>query len=194
MEGGIAVPPILEEHIKNICTDLLKASQTPNVERIVSELKTKKYPVTAQTGRLIAYYLGNSNIVEVLTREIESNKKDVNKIEKSPASKKQKLNNDNKPFTSETSNLIPAIPPVSIYLTERPTSRISDLAGIEPIITKLRELIFNPIYLNIAYQYIGIIPTCTILLCGPTGCGKTALANAIAGELNLPFFFSCHLI
>ena len=37
-------------------------------------------------------------------------------------------------------------------------------------------------------MYIGIKPSIGLLLQGPTGCGKTSLALAIAGELGLPFF------
>ena len=31
-------------------------------------------------------------------------------------------------------------------------------------------------------------PPCGIMFKGPSGCGKTTLANAVAGELNLPYF------
>ncbi|KAK8807299.1 hypothetical protein WA158_004058 [Blastocystis sp. Blastoise] len=68
----------------------------------------------------------------------------------------------------------------------RPTERYSDLAGIETILQDLRELIEYPLSHPEIYTHLGITPPRGILLHGPPGCGKTLLANAIAGELGVP--------
>jgi len=74
------------------------------------------------------------------------------------------------------------------FLVERPTLKFSDLAGLEPTIQQIRELVCYPLQYPELYSRLGVSPPCGILLHGPSGCGKTTLANAIAGETGLPYF------
>ena len=76
----------------------------------------------------------------------------------------------------------------SNFQTARPTTRLSDLAGIDSILEQIRELVFYPTQYPELYSHLGVSPPCGILLHGPSGCGKTTLAAAIAGELGLPYF------
>lgn len=78
--------------------------------------------------------------------------------------------------------------PFSSFLVPRPNTRLSHLAGLEPVLKQIQELVFYPVKYPALYQQLGVTPPCGILLHGPSGCGKTTLANAIAGELDLPFF------
>ena len=76
----------------------------------------------------------------------------------------------------------------SSFRVSTPSERLNDLAGLDKIIDQVRELIFLPVQHPQLYSALGVRPPCGVLLLGPSGCGKTHLANAIAGELNLPYF------
>merc|ERR1711959_548947 len=62
----------------------------------------------------------------------------------------------------------------------------SDLGGIEEVIEEIRNIVEQPIFHPEVYSWLGISPPRGVLLYGPPGCGKTALANAIANECGVP--------
>ncbi|CAG8609458.1 5963_t:CDS:10 [Ambispora gerdemannii] len=68
-----------------------------------------------------------------------------------------------------------------------PAARLSDLGGVDSCIEEVLELIAMPLAHPEIYLHTGVQPPRGILLHGPPGCGKTLLANAIAGELDVPF-------
>ncbi|KAJ3568342.1 hypothetical protein NP233_g5775 [Leucocoprinus birnbaumii] len=68
-----------------------------------------------------------------------------------------------------------------------PTARLSDLGGVEGCIEKMLELVAMPLCHPEVYLHTGVQPPRGVLLHGPPGCGKTLLANAMAGELGVPF-------
>ncbi|CCO32222.1 putative AAA domain-containing protein C16E9,10c [Rhizoctonia solani AG-1 IB] len=70
---------------------------------------------------------------------------------------------------------------------EPPTTRLSDLGGVTEAVEKLLELVALPVCHPEVYLHTGVQPPRGVLLHGPPGCGKTMLANAIAGELGVPF-------
>ncbi|CAM9142566.1 unnamed protein product [Discosporangium mesarthrocarpum] len=72
-------------------------------------------------------------------------------------------------------------------VVERPTARYGDLGGISGVLQEVRELIEYPLVHPEVYTHLGVEPPRGILLHGPPGCGKTLLANAIAGELGVAF-------
>jgi SpoVK/Ycf46/Vps4 family AAA+-type ATPase len=78
-------------------------------------------------------------------------------------------------------------PTSSSAVVERPTARYSDIGGIEAVLKEVRQLIEYPITHPEIYVHLGVEPPRGILLHGPPGCGKTLLANAVAGELGRPF-------
>ncbi|RCK63342.1 Ribosome biogenesis ATPase RIX7 [Candida viswanathii] len=69
-----------------------------------------------------------------------------------------------------------------------PNTDLSSLGGVETITTQLLEIIGLPILHPEIYTSTGVEPPRGVLLYGPPGCGKTTLANALAGELKVPFF------
>lgn len=62
-----------------------------------------------------------------------------------------------------------------------PSTRLSDLGGVQPCVEKMLELVAMPLCHPEVYLHTGIQPPRGVLLHGPPGCGKTLLANAIAG-------------
>ena len=62
-----------------------------------------------------------------------------------------------------------------------PTTRLSDLGGVESCVEKMLELVAMPLCHPEVYLHTGVQPPRGVLLHGPPGCGKTLLANAIAG-------------
>ncbi|POY73499.1 hypothetical protein BMF94_3436 [Rhodotorula taiwanensis] len=68
-----------------------------------------------------------------------------------------------------------------------PSTRLADLGGVDSCIEQMLELVALPLMHPEVYLHTGVRPPRGVLLVGPPGCGKTMLAGAIAGELQLPF-------
>jgi SpoVK/Ycf46/Vps4 family AAA+-type ATPase len=62
-----------------------------------------------------------------------------------------------------------------------PSTRLSDLGGVEGCVEKMLELVAMPLCHPEVYLHTGVQPPRGVLLHGPPGCGKTLLANAMAG-------------
>lgn len=68
-----------------------------------------------------------------------------------------------------------------------PSTRLSDLGGVDACVEKMLELVAMPLCHPEVYLHTGVQPPRGVLLHGPPGCGKTLLANAIAGVGFCPF-------
>jgi len=71
-------------------------------------------------------------------------------------------------------------------LTQTSTT-FNDVAGCEDTMEEVSRLLLHLSHPEV-FTTLGVSPTRGILLHGPPGCGKTLLANAIGGEMKLPFF------
>jgi ribosome biogenesis ATPase len=58
---------------------------------------------------------------------------------------------------------------------------------MDEVITQLMEVVGMPILHPEIYKTTGVEPPRGVLLHGPPGCGKTTIANALAGDLKVPF-------
>ena len=68
-----------------------------------------------------------------------------------------------------------------------PSTNLSSLGGMDDVVAQLMELIGLPILHPEIFASTGVEPPRGVLLHGPPGCGKTSIANALAGELQVPF-------
>uniref|UniRef100_A0AAY5EPI1 AAA+ ATPase domain-containing protein n=1 Tax=Electrophorus electricus TaxID=8005 RepID=A0AAY5EPI1_ELEEL len=65
------------------------------------------------------------------------------------------------------------------------TVKFDDIGGNEETLTELCKLLIHMRHPEV-YQQLGVVPPRGFLLHGPPGCGKTLLAQAVAGEMELP--------
>ncbi|XP_033859732.3 nuclear valosin-containing protein-like isoform X2 [Acipenser ruthenus] len=65
------------------------------------------------------------------------------------------------------------------------TVKFEDVGGNEETIKEVCKMLIHMHHPEV-YQQLGVVPPRGFLLHGPPGCGKTLLAQAIAGEMELP--------
>ncbi|KAK9880820.1 hypothetical protein WA026_013147 [Henosepilachna vigintioctopunctata] len=74
----------------------------------------------------------------------------------------------------------------SLVTVQEPSVTFKDVLGIEETLIEIAMITLH-LTLPEIHDHIGLRPPRGLLLHGPPGCGKTLLANAIAGELGVAF-------
>jgi proteasome regulatory subunit len=72
-------------------------------------------------------------------------------------------------------------------IIEQPTTKWSDIGGLEEQENELKEVIELPLTKPELFKKVGITPPKGVLLHGPPGTGKTLLAKAVASSTNSTF-------
>jgi len=120
----------------------------------------------------------------------------ASKATKSSSAKKKVKKNDKRESTHDSMAILrelknegQEISNKSINLTtpKKSNKKLSDIGGMESTIKEVCKLLVHLKHPEVLNR-LGISPPRGVLLHGPPGCGKTLLANCIAGETGLPMF------
>jgi len=121
------------------------------------------------------------------------------RIAKSSSAKKKLKKNDKRESTHDSMAILRELkkdgvgqevtPNKSKSLTtpKKSEKKFSDIGGMESTIKEVCKLLVHLKHPEVLSR-LGISPPKGVLLHGPPGCGKTLLANCIAGEIGLPMF------
>jgi transitional endoplasmic reticulum ATPase len=74
------------------------------------------------------------------------------------------------------------------FFIERSASNFRSLAGLDEVKRVLHSVVEHSHVHDEIYEQVGLMPPRGILLAGPSGTGKTAMARALAGEKQIPLF------
>ncbi|ROL44313.1 Nuclear valosin-containing protein-like [Anabarilius grahami] len=74
---------------------------------------------------------------------------------------------------------------VKVHELQNSTVKFEDFGGSEETLEEVCKLLIHMRHPEV-YQRLGVVPPRGFLLHGPPGCGKTLLAQAVAGETDLP--------
>ncbi|XP_070696810.1 nuclear valosin-containing protein-like isoform X3 [Pempheris klunzingeri] len=113
-----------------------------------------------------------------------ANQTDVSMLEPEKSHKKSKKRTKTSTETTESHNLNKKAKSKSPEL-QYPSLKFEDVGGNEETLTEVCKLLMHIRHPEV-YQQLGMVPPRGFLLHGPPGCGKTLLAQAVAGELQLP--------
>ncbi|XP_023273026.1 nuclear valosin-containing protein-like, partial [Seriola lalandi dorsalis] len=104
---------------------------------------------------------------------------DVSMLEPQKSHRKSKKRTKNSTETTEPQTVNKKAKSKSLEL-QYPTLKFEDVGGNEDTLTEVCKLLVHMRHPEV-YQHLGMVPPRGFLLHGPPGCGKTLLAQAVAG-------------
>lgn len=119
------------------------------------------------------------------TNNLLMNQRDVSMLEteKLPKKQKKKTKTSTEPLKSHTSKK--AVAKSTLPELQYPSLTFEDVGGNDETLKEVCKLLIHMRHPEV-YQHLGVVPPRGFLLHGPPGCGKTLLAQAVAGEMRLP--------
>ncbi|XP_008279730.1 nuclear valosin-containing protein-like isoform X1 [Stegastes partitus] len=178
----------LTNHMNSSLTSLYrKGNPAPSSPGSTSNPLLNAGTVVSTGGRFIGKGPEKRSILIDLCEEEPANtatSTDASMLEPEKSHKKSKKRIKNLTETTESRTLNKKAKSKSQELLY-PTLTFEDVGGNEETLTEVCKLLIHMRHPEV-YQQLGMVPPRGFLLHGPPGCGKTLLAQAVAGELQLP--------
>ncbi|XP_041866076.1 nuclear valosin-containing protein-like isoform X2 [Melanotaenia boesemani] len=124
------------------------------------------------------------DLCEEDTSNTTTTKMDVSMLEPEKSHKKTRKRTKGSAEAADVRSLNKRVKGKSPEL-QYPMVKFEDVGGNEETLTEVCKLLIHMRHPEV-YQHLGMVPPRGFLLHGPPGCGKTLLAQAVAGELELP--------
>lgn len=159
------------------------SNPTPNASTLVSPggwfIDKGRRPVKNNVD-VIDLCDGAEETNNLLMNERDESMLEPEKLPKKSKKLKKTSNDLVKPHTSKKAAAKATLPEL-----QYPSLTFEDVGGNEDTLKEVCKLLIHMRHPEV-YQHLGVVPPRGFLLHGPPGCGKTLLAQAVAGELKLP--------
>ncbi|XP_031565403.1 nuclear valosin-containing protein-like [Actinia tenebrosa] len=179
--GNISTPiVVIDTNLPSSTPQAIKSSSVPStMEESTSNQQPGDKPIDISRDQ-------DSSVINKPNTPNSQNKRktdisDKEEVSSRPSKKRRRSRAEN----SNNENEINEDKPKGFTPTQS-SVKFSDVGGCEETIEQVCKMLIHMCHPEV-FSTLGITPPRGFLLHGPPGCGKTLLAHAIAGELELPF-------